>query len=262
MLSGNSKDTNQLGARDLTYRDGYIIQPGLRRRDSDDYRSMLLRAFARVSGDPFETLGIYDGFLLPFPAGDQARSACYIQDIVIKSPGKNDHSLPDQLTYLAPLIEQIATHENTYGFPLRSTVGLLTLRSIDLRIGEGVMPQYWHLPLERTPEQVRETMFLFDTPPETEFWIRKARSNALISEYVVTDPMGMRVQTDCLQVDDLRALSQGAIMIDPDFDFRVSAGNEILHGSNFSFRAGITATNEHDGQKQGCLQISYIPVMP
>lgn len=248
---------------DLTYRDHHTLVPNAKRA-GPGFVHPVKPQFAEAAGLPFVTIGLNDMHLMPAPAGGVAVSEYYIYNLVIKSPRKDEHFIPDQLMHLAPLIQKIADHEKAFGPPMYGSATLMTLRSIVLRPGESEGPTFWHMPKPLSPEQVRNNMLLFNASSSAEFWARRLDPSFLTGEYMISDAPTIKVQSSFARAswrNDASETREAFILRDPSFTHRTVNADEIVRGTNCSFRAYIPANEALTGTTRTTVHISYIPVL-
>lgn len=257
-------------ARDLTWnknvtryypggaRSAYERAAGAPDMEGTFSRTTLLR------GQAYESLGEYHGFIGEAPlSAASIPNDYFINGVVIKKPGTDEHVLPIEFFALSDLIADIATHEYAHSDSAYDKVCFMTYRSLVLREDKKQIAENdWHVHKPPTPEFIRTRMDALCIPPQSLMMSSMIDPEGLQSEYMVSDIAGSLIQTSPADKDLEIEERLGSFNLKaPAFAYRQTQPYEVVHGNNYTFHAATTPTADEIGQRRTFVLITYAPTL-
>jgi hypothetical protein len=211
-------------------------------------------------GAGYESVGEYDLNLIAPPSGP-GNDEYFIHGMVIKIPGKEDHHLPNEVSYLEPLIWQVAHHEYAQDNDIKNKICFLTMRTLALKADEKQIAQGdWHAHKPPTLQAVKSRMLYLDISPSSLHWVSRIDHTRLQSEYMVSDLAGTLIQTAPSEKPLELTESDIAYTVDaPTFAYRQAENYEIVHGNGYTFHAAAEPKPEEIGELRTFVLVTYAP---
>ena len=253
-------------ARDLTWNKGvsryypgglrsaYERASGAPDMDGTFSRTTLLR------GQAYESLGEYYGFIgEPPTSGGSLMNDYFINGVMIKKPGTDEHILPSEFFHLSDVVQIVATHEYANSDAVTDKICFMTYRSLILRDDKKQIAENdWHVHKPPTPDFIRTRMDALAIPRASLMMSSIIDPDAVQSEYMISDMAGSLIQTAPAQQDMEIEERIGSFNLKaPAFAYRQTEPYEIVHGNSYTFHAAATPKPDEIGQRRTFMLMTY-----
>lgn len=214
-------------------------------------------------GQPFILIGTLQDPVDMMPMDAASDIPDYnVNNLVIKTPGSDEHTLPFELGLLENFMMACATHQYMYSADARDKIGFLTFRTGILDANTAQIGQdSWHTHKNPTPGVLSYRMRALDIPLRSVMQSAHITPDSISSIYIASDIACTLVQASPAAEDMEITETPYSYTVDKAaFAVAKLAPYQIAHGNSYSFHRADKPAPDEIGQRRHFMQMTYAPV--